>query len=102
MSKVKYMPLGYRLLVEFLPVEEKTGIIIKAAQTVKSEQQAQMRAKILAIGPSAFSEYQADHTPKVGDTVLVAKYAGFKVPGEDNDLLHVYNDEDVAAVEVPA
>jgi len=99
--KISYEPLGYRVLVEFIPVEKSTGIIIKASQTVKAEQTAQVRAKFLKAGPNAFDTYEADRVPREGDIVLVAKYGGFEVPGDGNELLRIYNDEDIAAVEVP-
>ena len=100
--KTSYEPLGYRVLVKFFPTEEKTsGGIILAEQTRKNEQQAQVRATVVAVGPDAFNTYTASRIPEPGDVVLVAKYGGFQVPGEENKLLVIYNDEDIAAVEVP-
>ncbi len=99
--KVSYEPLGYRVLVEFLPVEESYGMFVKPPQTKKSEQGAQVRAKFLKAGPNAFDNYQSTIKPREGDIVLVAKYGGFEVPGDGNELLRIYNDEDIPAVEVP-
>jgi co-chaperonin GroES (HSP10) len=99
MSQITYEPVGYRILVEFVPVEESYGIIAKPKQTVKSEQNAQVRAKLIAMGPESFTTYEAHHRPEVGDMLLVAKYGGFEIPGDENKNLRIYNDEDVAAIE---
>jgi len=96
----KWAPLGYRVLVEFEPVEEKIGSIIIADQTRRSEQQAQVVATLVDMGPNAFDDYSADARPERGSKVLVAKYGGFEIPGDENKLLRIYNDEDVAAVGV--
>ena len=102
MSDKAYDPIGYRVLVKFLPVQEQSGIIIKATETVSKEQQAQVRAELVAMGPNAFEHYQAANRPEPGDILLVAKYGGFSVPDADGNAdkyLKVYNDEDVAAIE---
>jgi len=98
--KVSYEPLGYRVLVEFIAVEETYGMFVKPAQTKKAEQGAQVRAKFIKAGPNAFDNYEAQIKPREGDIVLVAKYGGFEIPGDGNEQLRIYNDEDIAAVEV--
>ena len=97
---IKWEPLGYRVLVKFEPVEEKVGSIIIADQTRKLEQQAQVVATILSYGPDAFDSYNSGIKPEIGAKVLVSKYGGWSVPGDESKLLQVYNDEDIAAVGV--
>ena len=93
--------LGYRVLVRFDAVEETPqGGIIIASETKRKEQQAQVKATLVHIGPNAFDSYSDNPHVKVGATVLVSKYGGMEVPGEGNELLRIYNDEDIAAVEV--
>lgn len=89
-------PLGDRILVE--PVEEKEtkkgGIIIP--DTAKEKPQ---EGKVIAVGPGRLDENGKRVPPevKVGDRILMGKYAGteVKIDGEEHVILR---EDDVLAV----
>lgn len=82
-------------------LEEKTrGGILLPEEIKKREQQAVVKAKVLAIGPDCFADY-SEPGCKVGDYILYQKYVGMKTPDDNGgfreDLLLI-NDTDVVAV----
>lgn len=92
---------GFKLLV-MLPAQEETygGVIVKAHQTVASEQHASMLGVVIALGELAYSD--KDRFPdgdwcREGDVVLFNSYSGtrFKLMGEQFRLI---NDDTVQAV----
>lgn len=93
--------LGHRVLIKPMPVEEitKGGIILTVDK--KKEILASTKGTILAVGPQAwvaFSKNRDNSEPwaAVGDTVLIAKYAGKVLQDpETGEEVIVCNDEDV-------
>lgn len=102
-----YKPTGFRVLVKPDVLEEvddryksakAVGLLI-AGQSVEREQEAVSTATILDIGPSAWRGFD-DGTPwaKVGDRVVIAKFAGKVVKTVEGTELRIINDEDVLSV----
>lgn len=93
-------PLDLKVLVLPDPTEEvsKGGIIIP--DTTKDRQKfAVTKATIVAAGDNAFREWgDSAYSPKVGDRILHAQYAGARVKGADDQDYIIMNDDDVVAV----
>lgn len=90
MKKVPLTPLGEKVLITPIAVEEKTasGIYRPDAGEQKSQ-----TGKIVAIGDSE------EITLKNGQTVLYKKYAGDEVAYEDVEYVVVNHDEVLAVIE---
>lgn len=95
---MQIIPLMHRALVRPKQVETKTasGIILTDSLTRK-EQAATEEGTILALGDTFGKDFGAEVLPKVGDTVLFAKYAGKFIKDGDVDLV-LLNDEDLIAI----
>lgn len=97
-------PAGHRVLVWPIPSERKTeGGILIPDEAAKREDMAQIKAQVIAIGSGAFKTlpgYEADTDPwcKVGDIVLIAKFAGLYYNSKSGQQYRVINDVDVVAV----
>lgn len=94
-------PVLHRVLVKPDDVEtvSKGGIVI--AVDPKKERVAVETGHVLAIGDTAFKDYQkspVDFTPVVGNRVYYAKYAGKIVKDTDDKEYLILNDEDIIAV----
>jgi co-chaperonin GroES (HSP10) len=107
---MKITPVGEKLLVAVIKKERVSegGIVIPETEAKKYDH-AQLKARLLAKGPLAFEAEKAHekqygrncHVPEVGDTVIIAKYAGYEVQeeGQDDDVLYkIISDNDVTAV----
>ena len=91
------VPILHRLIVEPEEIETKTASGIILSVNEKAERKAVEKGKVLAIGDTAFIDFKAGITPKVGDTIYFAKYAGKEIKDSDKDYL-ILNDEDVICV----
>jgi len=83
MTVMKLKPLTDRVVVKMIEAEEttKSGIIL-----TQSAQEKPQIAEILAVGPGGLVDgKQVDMVVKVGDKVVLSKYAGteFKMDGEE-------------------
>lgn len=95
MSAIK--PVEYKVLVKLVEVEKQTlgGIIIPETSRER-EEMAQCKASLISVGGNAFEGW-AEPKPKVGDRVLIGKYAGY--PIDDNGIKYrVINDKDITAI----
>ena len=96
-------PLDFRILVLPDPIEERTaGGIIMPDQHKEREKYAQMKGTIVAVGVNAWEE-AANRSPFFakpvpGDRVLISKYGGVMLTGDDGKEYRIMNDEDVTAV----
>ena len=93
---MKVRPLGDRVLVKPLEVEEKKkgGIIIP--DTAKEKPQ---EGKIIAVGKGKITE-QGKTLPldvKVGDRILFGKYSGNEIKIDDEDYL-IVREEDILGI----
>ena len=95
---MKIVPHQHRILVQVDEVEEKSsGGIIMSSKTVDAEQQAQVMATILEVGPTAEVDRELI---KPGIRVVIAKWGGMTPPGYESDHLKLIDDSDICGVEV--
>ncbi len=88
-------PLGDRVVIKMLESEETTkgGIIL--AGTAKEKPQM---AEVLAIGPGAVEDGKTiPMEVKVGDKVLMSKYAGTEVKIDGNEYI-ILSQKDILAI----
>ncbi len=82
-------PKGYAVLVKLDPVDDKFGFLVKSDAQVAEAQFSQTKATVIEVGPLAWSdevvEGQVVPRCKVGDKVLIKRYAGEMVEGNDKD-----------------
>lgn len=98
-------PTEFKVLIDPKAVEAKVGSIIIPDMTQDREKFAQIKGRIVARSPHAFSyatqaEWDAVGAtkPGPGDIVIYAKYAGVRVKGKDGNEYLVINDKDICAV----
>ena len=92
---MKLVPLADRVLLKPIEVEEttKSGIILSTAAKEKS-----IISEVIAVGPGGMvNGKEVKMTLKVGDKVIIAKYAGHDVE-LDNQAYTLVNESDVLAV----
>jgi co-chaperonin GroES (HSP10) len=97
-------PVEFKVLIEPLAVQEKIGSVWMPDSAKDKEKFAQVKGRIIACSPHAFS-YVDDEAwvdvvgekPHAGDLVLYAKYAGVWVKGKDGKDYLLINDKDVCA-----
>jgi len=97
-KKLTLRPLGNRVLVQRLEEEEtlKGGIILP--DTAKKKQES---AHVVAVGKGKATE-DGKVLPmpvKVGDTVLMDKYAGQEVTLDDEEYIVLKSDDIIAIIE---
>ncbi len=88
-------PLGDRVVIKMLESEETTkgGIIL--AGTAKEKPQM---AEVLAIGPGAVEDGKLiPMEVKIGDKVLMSKYAGTEVKIDGNEYI-ILSQKDILAI----
>lgn len=79
MNKTGIQPIQGRVLAKPDEVDEQEGSIIKPLMTLEQQSMAQTKGTVIAHGVDCF-RYE-DNTPwsdapKVGDKILISKYAG--------------------------
>ena len=90
-------PLADRVVIKNLEAEEKTksGIILTGAAKEKPQV-----CEVVAVGPGGMVDgHEVTMTVKVGDKVLIAKYAGTEVKVEDEECVIVRQSDILAIVE---
>jgi chaperonin GroES len=94
------VPVDLRILVKPDVEEERTaGGIIKPEAVRDKAKYAATKARFIAAGENAFSEWgDAARKPKPGDHVLFAQYSGAREKGADGQDYVVMNDKDLLAV----
>lgn len=93
-------PVEYKVLVLPTKIDEKTdGGIIYPDQTHEKEEWAQIRAVVVALGGNAFKDPDwKEPVPQIGDQIIMAKYAGNFIEGDDGKEYRIVNDKDIAAI----
>jgi chaperonin GroES len=95
-------PLDLRVLVRLDPVTEKTaGGIFLPDQVKEQEKFATVKATMVAVGINAFAEAKGNPAftpPQPGNRVMIAKYGGVNVKGDDGADYRLLNDADVVAL----
>ena len=90
-------PLADRVVVKSVEVEEttKTGIILPGAAKEKPQV-----AEVIAVGPGGNVDGKdVTMSVKVGDRVIVSKYAGTEIKCDGREYNIVRNDDILAIVE---
>lgn len=88
-------PLGDRVVIKMLESEETTkgGIILAGSAKEKPQM-----AEVLAIGPGAVEDGKVvPMEVKVGDKVLMSKYAGTEVKIDGNEYI-ILSQKDILAI----
>ncbi|NDV61276.1 co-chaperone GroES [Puniceicoccales bacterium CK1056] len=93
-NKVKITPLGDRVLVKTVSVEEevKGGIIIP-----DSAKEKPTTAEVLALGNGKKDGEKYEFSVKVGDTVIISKYGGTQVKYDDVEYT-ILREDDILGV----
>ncbi len=104
-------PCGHRLVVKAYKQEEVDEVLKRAKDSgflaqfeiinsnKKREDASVDRGVVLAIGPTAWQDFNSEPWCKVGDEIIFAKFAGKVVEDPDtNEDVFILNDEDVVAV----
>ncbi|WGH27563.1 MAG: co-chaperone GroES [Candidatus Shikimatogenerans bostrichidophilus] len=91
MKKINIKPLHDRVIIEPLPVENKTksGIIIPDTAKEKSQ-----KGIVIAVGPG---KKNYNMTVKNGDKVLYGKYSGTDLKINDKEYL-IMHENDILAI----
>ena len=93
-------PLGDRLIVELLDVEETTvgGIVLP-----DTAQEKPQRGTVLAVGPGNLNDNGERVTPDVaaGDTIVFSKYGGTEIKVGVNEYL-ILRESDILAKVIAA
>lgn len=76
-------PLGDRIIIKKVEVEEKTRSGIVLPSTAKEQP---MMAEIVAIGDEILNDEKKKEQVKVGDRVIFSKYAGTEVKVDGVEL----------------
>jgi chaperonin GroES len=89
-NKVKITPLGDRVLVKPVEVEEevKGGIIIP-----DSAKEKPTTAEVLVLGNGKKDGETHEFSVKVGDTVIISKYGGTQVKYDDVEYTILREDD---------
>lgn len=93
-NKVNITPLGDRVLVKTVSVEEevKGGIIIP-----DSAKEKPTTAEVLALGNGKKDGEAYEFSVKVGDTVIISKYGGTQVKYDDEEYT-ILREDDILGV----
>jgi co-chaperonin GroES (HSP10) len=82
-------PKGYAVLVRLDPVETKIGFLEKTEQQIAEAFFSQTKATVVEIGPLAWADevVEGQIVPRcaVGDKVIIKRYAGETIEGNDKD-----------------
>lgn len=96
MPALKIKPIGDRILVQHVEDEEQVrgGVIIPESAKEKPQE-----AKVIALGtgPKAKDGTMTNFEVKVGDTVLIGKFAGSEVKLE-NEKYTLVREDDILGV----
>ena len=89
-------PLADRIVIKMTEAEEttKSGLILAAASKEKPQV-----AEVVAVGPGVVDGEKVDMYLKVGDKVLLSKYAGTEVKVDDVEYTILRQSEVLAIVE---
>jgi len=97
MSKLKYKPLGDRVIVQPEEAEQKTKSGIVLPDTAQEKPQ---RGKVLAVGQSRKTDEGRTNPVDIieGDIVIYAKYGGTELKFEGSEYL-IVKESDILAKE---
>jgi len=89
-------PLGDRVIIELIEVEEKTASGLVLPDSAKEKPQ---EGKVVAVGPGRVLDNGTRVEPEVkeGDVIIFSKYAGTEVKYEGKEYL-ILRESDILAV----
>ncbi|MFC5540691.1 MAG: co-chaperone GroES [Bacilli bacterium] len=89
-------PLGDRVIIELVEVEEKTASGLVLPDSAKEKPQ---EGKVVAVGPGRVLDNGTRVEPEVkeGDVIIFSKYAGTEVKYEGKEYL-ILRESDILAV----
>ena len=98
-------PTGWRMLVLPFRMDEKTkGGILLGGETIDRQQVASQCGNVLAMGTHCYKDkerYPDGPWCKVGDWVILARYAGSRIQIEGGEIRLLNEDEILATVKNP-
>ena len=98
-------PTGWRILVLPFKMGEKTkGGILMGQETLEKQQVASQCGNVLAMGADCYrdkSRYKQGPWCKVGDWVMLARYAGSRIKIEGGEVRLLNDDEILATIKNP-
>lgn len=101
-NKSGIQPVEFKILIKPDPVEKKTaGGIIKIEKTHESEQWAQVKGTLVAMGAAAFGDPFTESERemlKPGARVYYRKYEGIMIDGADGEEYRLCTDKDIGGV----
>jgi chaperonin GroES len=91
-----YVPVGRAVLIK--PYEpEKMSSIIEIPESLKSRTtMLEQKATVVEVGPSCWHD-EPHARAAAGDHVIVTKFAGYTLAGEDGQVYRLVNDRDIFA-----
>ena len=92
-----FIPLGPNVILKVPVGEIKIGSIIVASEASR-EAQARDEGVIECLGEDSFSDLQECNRPKVGDTVIIARYDGKTIDETKDYTRRVIADTRILAV----
>jgi co-chaperonin GroES (HSP10) len=101
----KFQPIEYKVLVKPDLVEETDDTIRRfkalGMELPEAEKQRdkmrQITGTLISVGGKAFEDF-GDPSPKVGDKVYFAKYAGIVLESDEKEEYRLMSDKDITAV----
>lgn len=94
-------PLDLKVLVLPDKVEEKKGSILMPDSVQEKDKYAMLKGTLVAVGENAWEEAAARSPeftrPTPGERILIAKYGGILLTGDDGVEYRIMNDSDVIA-----
>lgn len=91
-------PVEYKVLVlpDQIDKMSKGGIALPG-EVIEKEELAQTDGVLVAVTDMSFQGWECD-TPKPGDRVKFARYAGLMIDGADGKRYRLIKDTDIAAI----
>lgn len=91
-------PFGARILVKMESVSNATasGFITKTDEALEMEQRGMVKGLLVAKGAKAWNF--TDDAPEVGDYIIIKRYAGVCIPGEDGFSYRSCLDTDLVSI----
>ena len=91
-------PVGVAVLIKAYEPERRGALLVLPDSVQGKMSMVDSRAVVVEVGPSAWHDEPAPRA-KVGDRVLVTKFAGFMAKGpKDGELYRLVNDRDIFCV----
>lgn len=101
MNTSGFQPLDLKVLVLPDPVPEKVGSFYMTETHKEKEKFATVKGTLVAVGENAWEEAASRSPnftmPRPGDRILIAKYGGILLTGDDGKDYRIMNDTDVIA-----